>query len=355
MAHDPIARLVRRADCHTPATMGRQATPFTDSFGAEGRVTVDIRGVSLDATDLGARLERLRGVLPLTQAPRLVAGVLAVALAAAVAREGLDIHWAITASTAATSRNSVKPDTRSGKSGGWSSAVQGLVSAHLFGLAPTSARELTAVAQRDTTLVLTGTISTPDPSSGMALIGASAQTADVHPVGDSVTGGVVLRAVYRDHVIVDRSGQLSAVFLRRDDKAALAPLLAQSTESDAAEAADHKDAADSQRQEIEHTLQEESDRTAAFLRQEPFYSQGQFRGVVIEPGSDPEMLAELGLKAGDVLQHVDGAVVVDPDRLDMLRKRLASGRPVTVSVIRPGVGPLDVTIASGAVAGMIAN
>jgi len=48
-------------------------------------------------------------------------------------------------------------------------------------------------------------------------------------------------------------------------------------------------------------------------------------------------------------------MVADPSRLEVLRERLASGRPVKVSVIRPGVGPLDVTIAGGAVAGMVAN
>lgn len=315
---------------------------------------MNIRGISLNAIDFGARLARLRGVLPLAQAPKLVAGMLAVALAAAALHEGLDIHWALTASAGATSHDPMKSGTGSVKSGGASQAIQTLVNAHLFGMAPIPAGRLLA-AQRDTTLVLTGTLATPDPSSGLALIGASMQTAHVHPVGDSVASGVVLRAVYRDRVLVERAGRLGAVFLRRDAKGAPAPLLAQSDGSAPADAPSDEDAADSRRQDIEQTLDAESDRTSAFLRQQPFYAQGQFRGIVIEPGSDPGMLTELGLRAGDVLQHVDGAMVVDPARLDMLRERLASGRAVTVSVIRPGVGPVDITISGGAVAGMIAN
>lgn len=315
---------------------------------------MNIRGISLNTIAFGARLERLRGVLSLAQASKLVAGVLAVALAAAALREGLDIHWALTASAGATSHDPMKSGAGSSKSGAASPAIQALVNAHLFGLARIPAGRLTA-AQRDTTLVLTGTIATLDPSSGLALIGASALTAHVHPVGDSVASGVVLRAVYRDRVLVERSGQLSAVFLRRDAKAARAPLLAQSEGSAAADTPNDEDATDSRRQDIEQTLDAESDRTSAFLRQEPFYSQGQFRGILIEPGSDPGMLTQLGLRAGDVLQHVDGAMVVDRARLDMLRERLASGRAVTVSVIRPGVGPVDITISGGAVAGMIAN
>ncbi len=320
---------------------------------------MNTRGISLKAIDFGARLERLRGVLSLARVPKLVTGILALAFAAAAVHEGLDIRWALAASARATSSDLAKSRIGSVNSAASSLAYQALANAHLFGLASTTAGQMTAVAQRDTTLVLTGTIATPDPSSGLALLGASMQTARLHAVGDSVANGAVLRAVYRDHVIVERSGQLSAVFLRRDLKGALAALLAQSGESAradaAADASDGQDAADSQRENIERTLETESDRTGAFLRQEPFYAQSQFRGVLIEPGSDPGMLAHLGLKAGDVLQHVDGAVVDDSARLAMLRERLASGRPVTVSVIRPGVGPVDVTIPGGAVAGMIAN
>lgn len=327
---------------------------FTDSFGAEGRDIVDIRGISLDFISLGAGLERLRGRLPLTQAPRLVACLLAIALAATAIQEGLDIRWALTASAGVTPR-ATRSDAVSTGSRASSPGNQTLVNAHLFGQAPTPAGRLAATAQRDTTLVLTGTIATPDPSGGLALIGATATAAHVHPVGDSVASGAVLRAVYRDHVIVERAGQLRAVFLRRDAKTVLAPLLAQSGESAGADAADEEPSAALQRQQIEQTLDAESDRTSAFMRQAPFYSQGQFRGILIEPGSDPGMLLQLGLRAGDVLQHVDGAMVVDPARLDMLRERLASGRPVKVSVIRPGIGPIDVTISGGAVAGMIAN
>ena len=310
-------------------------------------------GISLDAVGVGARLARLRGVLPLAKAPRLVTGVLAVALAAAAAHEGVAIRWALAAS--ATARGPVPSGSRSAKSAASLAALQTLVNAHLFGLAPTPAGRLAAGAPRDASLILTGTIATPDPSGGLALIGASAQTARVHAVGDFVTDGVLLRAVYRDHAVVERAGQLSMVFMPRAAKEAFPVLAAQWNEPAPADASDDGDDAGSRRHEIEHTLDAESDHTGAFLRQQPFYSQGQFRGILIEPGGDPGMLTQLGLKAGDVLQHVDGTMVVDPSRLDMLRERLASGRSVTVSVIRPGVGPVDITIAGGAVAGMLAN
>ena len=320
------------------------------------RSAADIRGISLKAIDFAARLPGVRSVLSPTRASKVITGVLAVGLAAAALHEALDIRWALGAYALAASSAHESLSTRSNESAARSPALQALLKAHLFGLAPAPERRL-AAAQRDTTLVLTGTIATRQPSSGLAIIGASLETARVHPVGDSLASGVVLRAVYRDHVIVERSGQLSAVFFPRSGKSALAAaaLPYASRTRRARGNPDDVDSEELQRQHIEDAIEAESERTAAFVRQQPFYSDGQLRGIVLQPGSDPAMLAQLGLKAGDVLEWVDGSVVAQADRLDWLRQRLESGQPVELSVIRPGSGQVDVKIPGGAVTGMIEN
>jgi general secretion pathway protein C len=320
------------------------------------RGAADVRGISLKAIDFAARLPRVRGALSPARASKVVTGVLAVGLAAAAVHEGLDIGWALGASALAAPSDHESPSTRSTESAARSSMLQTLMNAHLFGLAPAPEGRL-AVAQRDTTLVLTGTIATRHPSSGLAIIGASAETANVHPVGDSLASGVVLRAVYRDHVIVERSGQLSAVFFPRSGKAALTATaipFASATRRARGNPND-VDSEELQRQRIEQAIETESERTAAFVRQQPFYSDGQLRGIALEPGSDPAMLAQLGIKAGDVLEFINGSPIADPDRLDWLRQRLQSGQPVELSVIRPGSGEVEVKIPGGAVAGMIEN
>jgi type II secretion system protein C len=310
-----------------------------------------VRGISLKGIDFAAGLPHVRSALSSARAPKIVTGVLAIGLAAAVVHEGLDIRWALGASALATSSDQERSSARSNESAARLPALQALVNAHLFGLAPAPEEGL-AAAQRDTTLVLTGTIATRHPSSGFAIIGASAETAHIHPVGDSLARGVVLRAVYRDHVVVDRSGQLSVVFFPRNGKALLT---AATSPRGVRNNPDDADSEESQRQHIDDAIEAESERTAAFVRQQPFYSGGRLRGIVLQPGSDPAMLAQLGLKAGDVLEWVDGSVIAQPDRLDWLRQRLQSGQPVDLSVIRPGSGQVDVKIPGGAVNGMIEN
>jgi len=320
------------------------------------RGAADVRGISLKAIDFAARLPRMRSVLSPARASKVITGVLAVGLAAAAVHEGLDIRWALRAYALAASSDHGSLSTRSNESAARSPTLQTVMNAHLFGLAPAAEGRL-AAAQRDTTLVLTGTIATRQPSSGLAIIGASPETARVHPVGDSLASGVVLRAVYRDHVIVERSGQLSAVFFPRSGKAALAAaaLPYASATRRARSNPDDVDSEELQRQHIEDAVEAESERTAAFVRQQPFYSDGQLRGIALEPGSDPAMLARLGIKSGDVLEFVDGSPIADPDRLDWLRQRLQSGQPVDLSVIRPGSGEVEVKIPGGAVTGMIEN
>lgn len=322
------------------------------------RSAADVRGISLKAFDFAACLKRLRGALAPARASQVVSGALAVALAAAAVQEGLDIRWALGASALATSVGRQGSSTHEGGSTFGSPALKALANAHLFGLAPApEGRPTATAARRDTTLVLTGTIATSHPSRGFAIIGASAEAAHVHPVGDALANDVVLRAVYRDHVIVERAGQLRAVFFPRAGRPAFTAAAIRSRASVTRRVRNDPDVVSeqSQRQQIEDAIETESERTAAFLRQKPFYPDGQFRGIVLEPGSDPAMLAQLGLKAGDVLQFIDGSVIAEPDRLDWLRERLQSGQPVKLSVIRPGAGEVDVKIPAGAVSGMIEN
>jgi type II secretion system protein C len=280
-------------------------------------------------------------------------GAMAIAFAAAGVQAGLDIRWALAASGFAASGGPTVSST--GTPVVTSRTFQNVMNAHLFGLASAPGGRLTAAsAPRDTTLVLTGTIATASPTSGFALIGASAETANVHPVGDSLQGGAVLRAVYRDYVIVEQAGQLGVVYFPRGGKGALTAAAIRSHVSPRS-AENDVDSEQAQRQQIEEAVEAESERTAAFLRQQPFYSDDQLRGIALEPGSDPGMLAQLGLKAGDVLEFVDGSPIAQPDRLDWLRQRLQSGQAVELSVIRPGSGEVDVKIPGGAVTGMIEN
>ena len=94
--------------------------------------------------------------------------------------------------------------------------VDGIVNAHLFGIAGASGSEETdptRVAATQMNLVLVGTIAHADPQQGFAIVGESATTARVYAVGKTITGGTKLHSVYPDRVILDRGGKLEALLL----------------------------------------------------------------------------------------------------------------------------------------------
>ena len=301
--------------------------------------------------DVGRLLRTLRDALRSPAAPRIAATVAALALIGTVLRTGQGLYDAYSAGRAASAEYPASTQVARADGAAARDALHELVAAHLFGI---GGRPLLSASTRDNALVLTGTISTNDPTIGYALIGPSREKARLHPVGAPIDGSAVLRAVYADRVVIERAGQLATVFFPRKLSLLASRQTALAAGTGPTEVVT-AEPSETPQEDVAARLEQENERTGSVLREEPYFSQGQFRGIRIEPGADPGLLARLGLKPGDVLHHVDGTMVVEADRLDMLRSKLASGQPVKVSVVRPGVGPMDLTLDAGLVAAMVAN
>lgn len=88
-----------------------------------------------------------------------------------------------------------------------------LLSARVFG-APAAAED-SAAPSRGSTLVLTGTIATPDRFSGYALIGENISSAALFHTGAAGPGGLRLVEVYVDRAVVERGGVREVLMLPR--------------------------------------------------------------------------------------------------------------------------------------------
>ena len=282
----------------------------------------------------------------LSNPPQLATAALVVALVAVTAHDGLGIYSALRARAGAPGPDRPRPLTSQRAS------IATVSGAHLFGAPPPVSSGAIEVSDTMTTLVLTGTFATPDPAMGYALVGETAASARLHAAGSSIAQGVLLRSVYQDHITVDSGGRLANVFLPRG--AHYQSLLASNSGAvDRDESPQDPQRDEPGPEQIRAQMESESLHMAAVMRETPYYSGDQLRGIRVEPGNDPGLLGQLGLKPGDVVHHVDGTMILDPARLGLLRTRLASGRPVTVSVTRPGSGTLDLTIDSTLVAGLV--
>src|SRR5215469_12215280 len=148
--------------------------------------------------------ERWR-TLALKEGPRLATWALAL---------GLGVQGAlIVTDLAGAGRRSAASPAAQASATARALDLPAITNAHLFGAAPAPKQDGANAPQTSIPLVLTGTIAGNDPRSGLAILGQTAQTAQVHAVGDGVPGGAKLHSVYSDRVVIDRNGQLESLVL----------------------------------------------------------------------------------------------------------------------------------------------
>lgn len=89
-------------------------------------------------------------------------------------------------------------------------------SADLFGIAPIEALSLLPTTLQ---IHLLGVLPSASPEQGMAVIRSANQIEETYQVGQSPAAGVTLKAVYADHVILERNGQMETLFFSQSSSA----------------------------------------------------------------------------------------------------------------------------------------
>ena len=212
--------------------------------------------------------------------------------------------------------------------------VQGIIDAHLFGVADPAAPagDPTDAPETRLSLVLAGTIAASDPKQGFGIIGESANNAKLYSVGDSVPGGARLNAVYGDRVILERGGQLEALLLPREYKggqgsAALTPQPRNQPPATAgAQVVDR----------VRRMIAQDPGSVAEIMRPQPVFANGQQRGYRVYPGRNRAQFARLGLRPGDLVMSVNGTPLDDPQRGMEIFRSIGSSDQVRVTVERNG-------------------
>jgi general secretion pathway protein C len=273
---------------------------------------------------LGA--DRGSGIGPALQShgPTIVTVVLVIALAAQLAT----LAWRVLAPAAPAP---VAPPAVTQAGSGLN--VAGIVNAHLFGTALMQASgDSGAAPTTSLNLVLAGTLAGSEPTNGWAIIGETAQNARVHAVGSTLPGGVRLREVYVDRVILDRGGRLESLPLPRLAGGAGAVPVAYTPAPASAPVSTDSGLADNIRQFVAQDPQ----MVAEILRPQPVFAGGQQRGYRVYPGRNRSRFASLGLMPGDLVTAVNGMPLDDPNRgLESLRG-VGAGSAVTLTIERNG-------------------
>jgi general secretion pathway protein C len=209
--------------------------------------------------------------------------------------------------------------------------VQGVVSAHLFGVATVDpgAQDPANAPQSTANLVLAGTIATQDPRRGVAII-SDGGASKVYSVGDRI-GGATLHSVYLDHVILDRGGALETLLLPRllGPGMRAAPVVRRAGGDPRTTAAVEN---------IRRMVQQDPSILDQVMRVVPSYDSaaGKLRGFRAYPGRNRQIFSKLGLKAGDLVTAINGTALDDPQRGQEIFNTIQTSDHATVTIERGG-------------------
>lgn len=181
-------------------------------------------------------------------------------------------------------------------------SLQSLLAAHLFGQVSQelTGRRLDNLPISSLNLVLTGVIASG--TGGYALISVNGQSQEPFALGQTVTGGAVLQAVYSDRVVILRNGALESLLLEGADNSQPPQNMATPAVNRAAGIS-----TDIVRETGTNHYMVARDQLAAQMRTPDFLKQatlapssgGGFLVRQIQPNS---LYEKLGLHAGDVIK-----------------------------------------------------
>jgi len=196
------------------------------------------------------------------------------------------------------------------------------------------------------TLSLRGTISLGDPGRGFAIISISGAPG-LYAVGADL-GGAVLREVYEDHVVLERNGAFESLEMTKPDRDFVyaGNASAPGANSGADDSIAYRPPS---AEELRERVAVATAPLAAVIKAHPLMNGGDYRALVIEPGSDGDTFRRLGLRAGDQIMAVNDKHVT-PDTFDVLAKDIKAGRKVRLYINRAGDGPEEITLNAAAVA-----
>lgn len=232
-----------------------------------------------------------------------------------------DLVPAVTATSSNSSAQAVDVDT--------------IASAHLFGEQKVTddaaaQREIINAPETRLNLTLTGIVSESNGRRSRALIKTGRREQDSFAVGDAITDGVKLHAIYANRVILDRSGRFETLTLESVKQAkSLAGVSVQRTQTVSSDLADDLG-------EVRRKILANPANASRYIRLQPERQNGNLVGYRIYPGADRGLFEKAGLKPGELVTAVNGQPLNNPAASLKLLSNLASASSASVTLERDG-------------------
>jgi len=295
------------------------------------------------ATFSSSRLNSLPGAVPALTARygRRLPELASLALVVVIAKLAAELVWALVPTPEGAAWQP-PPPTRPQITARGGVDLSAVNNAHLFGqftapVAPVLA-DLAAAPDTQLNLTLLGILSNgrnDKDSRSRALISAQGGEEKPYSVGDDVSRGVQLTAIFPDRVILNRNGKLETLRLDKESTSGLTGSPITQLQEQPVAQGDDENASESLA-EIRSQLLEDPSKVADYIRVQPVNTGSGLSGYRIYPGRDRTVFAAAGLRPGDIVTAVNGTALNDPSRSLQLLNELSQSSQINLTVDRGG-------------------
>lgn len=250
-----------------------------------------------------------------------------------------ELTWEIFTPAQKSSSYMVKPSAVRVNTAAVSSSLDSVGTYHLFGDAKTQAVVQQKVIDAPETrlrLDLKGVFASSNASEALAIISSSKGKDKTYHIGDKVTGGVLLHAVYADRVILKRNGKLETLRLPKpkvDSKAFYSPTATYNGRSSASATSNQSQS--KRLREMRDTLLKDPAKIWQQIRINPVMKNGEVQGYTLAH-NDQKLMQALNLRKTDIITAVNGQSLSDPATLYGLMSSLSDQQSLELTVERNG-------------------
>lgn len=231
--------------------------------------------------------------------------------------------------------------------------AQSVANWHLFGTSRATSAAGAAAPATTLSLILRGTFAASDSRTGIAVIAGQGGEERAYSVGQEVTPGARLTAVYPDHIVLTHDGVDESLTLPRDRNFAPGDIV-RPTPATASSRGVHNPSAGLPSNFAAQTAATRSaqapadwQQTVARMRDDPaelmkrlqvvpVLDGGKLTGVRLAANGDATLIQQIGLRPGDVVTAVNGTPIDSFARGEEIMSNLAKSSSVNATVVRDG-------------------
>lgn len=206
---------------------------------------------------------------------------------------------------------------------------------HLFGEVTKQAPLVQKIIDAPDTrlsLKLKGVFAASDPAAAIAIISGGKGEDKAYYIGDKISGGAILHAVYADRVILKRNGRLETLRLPKP-KMDTATIMAPAVVPDAVETLPV--AGKPSLDQLRDTLLNDPAKIWKDVRITPVMEKGKVKGYTLLHNNQA-LMKSLNIRPTDIITAVNGQALSDPSTLYGLMSNLSQAQSLQLTIERDG-------------------